>query len=282
MVLRLTRVTMAWWTERSERYAFCTALLEPGLEESARAFVRACSSLRSLPLPEASVAAPTSYVAPGGMRRKVSHARAWRIDGAKVSEIVVQPGTHGLGEELRALWVAGDGTVFAGGDMETGEPGRNTAVVYRTALNGTLAIDHTKPQSEVWSISGTSSRDVYVAGENTFAHFDGAEWKDLTPPAGHGVLSVYAADSNLWVSASAVGGGESEFSGGRSAAIGRKRPRSTLPSSPSSVAARAASSSRRRTSSSCAARPAVAGPASLGPLRDLTGGSNRRGPRGRT
>ena len=89
---------------------------------------------------------------------------------------------HGHGEALRGAWVAPDGTEFLAGYMYTGVPGPDTGVVYRRNPGGAWRIVYSKRENELGHVWGTSSKDVWVAGVKTLAHWDGTAWQEERIP----------------------------------------------------------------------------------------------------
>jgi hypothetical protein len=138
------------------------------------------------------------------------------LQGVKVvrANDPLPPAMHGHGEALRGAWLAPDGTEFLAGYMYTGVPGPDTGVVYRREAGGNAwKMVWTKRENEVGHLWGRSSKDVWVAGVKTVAHWDGTSWVEETIPGLTGSVSgIWGDNKEVWV----VGGDfNNDTDGGR-------------------------------------------------------------------
>ncbi len=123
------------------------------------------------------------------------------------------PALHGHDEAIRGAYVAPDGAEFLVGYNYTGVPGPDTGVVYRKDPGGAFKIVYSRRENELGHVWGRSSKDVWVAGVKTLAHWDGAAWKEEMVTGMDGTLSgIWGNDKELYI----VGGpSHSKGDGGR-------------------------------------------------------------------
>lgn len=139
---------------------------------------------------------PTGFYTPVGFDL-VTVARDGKTATEKFPEAI-----HRHGEKISAGWAAPGGSLFAVGFMYTGVAGADTGVVYQKDATGPLRVAFTKAAKELATVWGRSATDVYAAGRDVLARWDGKAWKELPVDGVEGDISgVWGNGSDLFLAA---------------------------------------------------------------------------------